>query len=536
MRVRFSILDESCPAQDKSYTEVQELQIESTSAKDCNSPAINADDHLQEKNALLRTRDYSPVRYSLRTDWSDASHRTRREHLRKAEQGVQPVLYAIAPGQEDKVLKDLINRLAIDQSGDIKHEESIQAFVEAYSLAKDKATKEQILSIIVDKFTHNEINMWLPEVSKYRLEQAKKHLLSFGRGQRPPEVKRYRTAMTLPKVDHFIEFISSPHFVQDVAYGTRKLKLSSGETIRMPNVVRNLISSRIIQQYTAYCKEIGFDSLGERELYKVLESCPAQQRKALQGLDNTSADGTRGIEKLEAIVRTLGERGKSSQWVSTWIDCLSKYRKYLKYSYRLNVSTSSRCADHCSVFALSDPTSDAYSETCDHDHDMDCTECGMLEEIENEIKASFLCSDVTFYSSDEKDDLIHDVEMCFNAIRAWKCHLLRAVHQDKARTDAMESWLKDSSSIFITQDFAMKFLPRRFKEAQVDWFGKRGISWHISYCVRKLDENEEYEVTVYSHVFRETISQNSEVVAGVIRHPIRRKEEARGVAPGLLPQ
>ncbi|XP_022106797.1 uncharacterized protein LOC110987942 isoform X2 [Acanthaster planci] len=31
----------------------------------------------------------------------------------------------------------------------------------------------------------------------------------------------------------------------------------------------------------------------------------------------------------------------------------------------------------------------------------------------------------------------------------------------------------------------MKYLPRRFREAQQDWFGKKGISWHMTVAVMK---------------------------------------------------
>jgi hypothetical protein len=80
------------------------------------------------------------------------------------------------------------------------------------------------------------------------------------------------------------------------------------------------------------------------------------------------------------------------------------------------------------------------------------------------IKTSFTDQSVVFQSEDEKNDMLHDVDISFEAILAWKCQLLRAVHQDKARAQALEEWLSDSTKVFITQDFAMKFLPRRFKE------------------------------------------------------------------------
>ena len=115
------------------------------------------------------------------------------------------------------------------------------------------------------------------------------------------------------------------------------------------------------------------------------------------------------------------------------------------------------------------------------------------------------------------------MQVSLESIYVWKRHLLRAVHQDRTRQEVLDE--VDSSKIFITQDFAMKFLPRHFKKPQMEWLGKRGISWHISHCVRRTSSNE-CEVSVYSHLFRQSISQNSEGFAAVMRHTLH-EEEAR---------
>ena len=186
---------------------------------------------------------------------------------------------------------------------------------------------------------YNDIRKLLPEVTDYKLHQAKRHVLTHGRGQLLPTITKYRTGVTLPKIDHFIGFISDPNFVQEVACGTRKLKLSSGEKIEIPNVVRNIITSRILKQYMAYCKETGFECLSTWELYRILKFCPAKQKQALQGLDNTSADGLRSIECLEDIARKLSERGRSLEWVRKTIDGLTNLKRYLKSTYRLLFSS-----------------------------------------------------------------------------------------------------------------------------------------------------------------------------------------------------
>ena len=64
-----------------------------------------------------------------------------------------------------------------------------------------------------------------------------------------------------------------------------------------------------------------------------------------------------------------------------------------------------------------------------------------------------------------------------------KAHRLRSVRQDKARTDILLDL--DETSVLITQDWAMKFLPLKYRKS--DWFGKRGISWHISVVAWKKE-------------------------------------------------
>ena len=63
-------------------------------------------------------------------------------------------------------------------------------------------------------------------------------------------------------------------------------------------------------------------------------------------------------------------------------------------------------------------------------------------------------------------------------IEAWKAHLLRSVNQDEARLDVLNG-LKEQE-VPVVFDWAMKFLPRKYCESQADWYGKCGISWHIS--------------------------------------------------------
>ena len=46
-----------------------------------------------------------------------------------------------------------------------------------------------------------------------------------------------------------------------------------------------------------------------------------------------------------------------------------------KSVYKSHLGPEEPCADHCTVFALSDPVEDNFSGECCHDHNQACSEC-----------------------------------------------------------------------------------------------------------------------------------------------------------------
>ena len=93
--------------------------------------------------------------------------------------------------------------------------------------------------------------------------------------------------------------------------------------------------------------------------------------------------------------------------------------------------------------------------------------------------------DEDYIPLEEKEEMKFIVTQAKKNIEAWKAHLLRSVNQDQARLDILDNM--DDTSVLVILDWAMKFIPRRYRESQADWFGKRGISWHVSVAMRKID-------------------------------------------------
>ena len=88
-------------------------------------------------------------------------------------------------------------------------------------------------------------------------------------------------------------------------------------------------------------------------------------------------------------------------------------------------------------------------------------------------------------------------------------HTARSINQDSARVDVLESL--DESSVFVVQDWAMKYLPRKYRESQTDWFGKRGIPWHISVAFRKVSDH--LQMLTFAHIVQPCCQDSCAVLA-----------------------
>ena len=224
----------------------------------------------------------------------------------------------------------------------------------------------------------------------------------------------------------------------------------------MPNVVRTVTRSTMVHQYLQHCSQEQFTPLCQRTLFKILEVREASQRKSLQGLDNTAADGAVGFESLEKIVDVLDTLGASKTWCCETKKLLNDCKRYLKTDYRVHCQDShSSCPDHCRDYTLSDGKDKAFSVTCNHTHDVLCNQCeslnSVLKDIENQIKSS----SILFYSDDQKEDLLHDWKKSKECIYNWKSHILRSIHQESAKQSVLHN-LKPTEAL-ITLFLAVIF-------------------------------------------------------------------------------
>ena len=140
----------------------------------------------------------------------------------------------IVPGETKTLLSSLVKseleESAIDSS-------LTKCLAECYHNADYWSSGRQILSIMADKVNFKDLQRWIPNLSRYRFNIARHHLLLHGRGANVQPVKGKRMYIAPEKLDHFLSLITSTHIIQDLPFGEKTLKLSTNTEIKVPDVV-----------------------------------------------------------------------------------------------------------------------------------------------------------------------------------------------------------------------------------------------------------------------------------------------------------
>lgn len=437
-----------------------------------------------------------PLESQLTSTWEEAEPKDKNIYKDIASDACRAVCELIAPKDGQKLFEE-IKREPTGPTDDLI------ALMCAYRDAQTRNVKMQILSIYAYRHTMKKLQAFHEPYEKLSMRQiklARSHAQKKGPGSAVPKMVHHRVRLDTHKVDHFIDFINRPYFYQDVAFGTRTLTLDEGSKMTMPNIIRTVTRSTMVMQYQQYCKEEAFEPISRSTMYRILEVREASQRKSLCGLDNISAEGVSAFGRLSAIMDELCEVGANKEDMTSLQNRLNDGMKYLKTTFKRDcMADESECADHCRRFALSDPNDQNLKQKCSHSsHYLSCKHCQELKLVLDEIEASIKNHPSNLYGTEQRDDLMYDFSASKSKIFAWKCHLIRGVNQEQAKQEAIRNLTSNSALIVI--DWAMKFNQMWYREKQSEWYGKRGLSWHISSVVTYDVLSKTTRVLSYAHL------------------------------------
>jgi len=120
----------------------------------------------------------------VKKDWDLMEERTKRRHVSEATTVMNCVFNTIA-GNDSEKLKTAVNQNIGRPSSIVAgncNSTYLQALADSYHSASGWDTKRQIPSIMADLTTFDEIQQFIPGLTRYRFNVARKHILLEGRG------------------------------------------------------------------------------------------------------------------------------------------------------------------------------------------------------------------------------------------------------------------------------------------------------------------------------------------------------------------
>ncbi|CAF3924051.1 unnamed protein product, partial [Rotaria sp. Silwood1] len=432
-------------------------------------PSID-EEKLKEQIAALNSflaACSSKRKVHVTTSYKDLSHRVKLRYIGIAKFIFKSVTSVLAQNDADIYMQDTIDDLNNEESNivlDGNFRQIMSGVSEAYHNSESWQSRREILSIVAPKITLKLIQLFIPGLTSGRFTAARLHAKKYSLGSRVEETTKVVQRFDDHQVAHFLDFIISPHVCTDMPFGEKVLKLLSGIELFIPNTIRNMGPTRIIDQYLLYCEEMcsDFEPLGKSSLFTILDACKASTRKSLQGINYFAAEAG---EAFDGIRKMIEDKVALHNDSARLIENLKRARFYLKSDYKVHVARSSNIADHCCVYALSDPEKRDFAQDCDHEHNESCAECSNLTRTLNEIER-------LLEETEEDEELLHRTLKKFRsyreAIEAWKAHLLRSINQDLCRENLLDKLSNDE--IYLNLDWAMKFLPVKSREPQSEFF------------------------------------------------------------------
>jgi hypothetical protein len=184
----------------------------------------------------------------------------------------------IASDDADMLMRDSFSDVEGEDSSivlDGNFRQIMSGISEAYTSAESWQSRREVLSIVAPKISLKLMQLFVPGLTSGRFSAARLHAKKYGVGSRVETIPKVVQRFDDCQIAHFVDFIVSPHVCTDLPFGEKVLKLSSGIELFIPNTIRNMGVTRIIDQYLLYCKAMcsDFEPLGKSSLFTILETC-----------------------------------------------------------------------------------------------------------------------------------------------------------------------------------------------------------------------------------------------------------------------
>ncbi|PAV78917.1 hypothetical protein WR25_01905 [Diploscapter pachys] len=417
------------------------------------------------------------------------------------------IIYTMAPDSPDEYGRQLTVCMMDKRAtrADLNIDRLLDKMAKLFNMAESRAERINALAVFADCFSIVRLRIHIPSLSNYIFYEAKRWSHLTGGFMKEEQFSRIR--FNPRAITTFIHFITDSSQMVQLPFGTRRIKFEDGTVEEIGDVMRKNSASYTIQLFEKYLRDTDqvHLTMSRPFLFKLLKVCSASPRRSYTCVDSYVAEAYESFNELDEILSNWSRFDLFDEtWTKNMRKALTDSRLYISNDYRLRCKTISRVNDHCTRYSLSDPDKPDLADRCNegpdaHEHDMACPECERTKSTFTELIDA--ANNIIKNLSDELNRKPNDpnllatleqleldrwtINSATKVVNELKKHQMRCAQSSRARTTIVDNL--EEKTCLITMDFGMRYIPRKFMEKQVDFFGKKGKSYMVAHVLCKFE-------------------------------------------------
>ena len=199
-------------------------------------------------------------------------------------------------------------------------------------------------------------------ISRRLFHHARAHAAAWGPGRVAPSRRVFRLRVNRTRFEDAFRFISDLENMQQVAFGTKDLRLDDGTVISIPGTMRIALREYMWKRYKNSTPEPG--RLSRSAFIQMATWGTGAQQKSLAGLDNISQRcGEENFDTMEDACKKMIDSNRELASYKSMTGRIRAFEQFLKKEYVGHVETSSTVASHC-IRRLTGGEEHGFSATC----------------------------------------------------------------------------------------------------------------------------------------------------------------------------
>ena len=300
-------------------------------------------------------------------------------------------------------------------------------------------------------------------------------------------------------------------------------------------VIRAIENEELSRQIAAMLSQKGYAKIPSRStILKILSSMPASPSRMMRGINATVEESREAFQTLSGLLKDLApcaiQTGNyTEEDFENLTDALAAAEKYYKSHFVLNLRKHSKIGSHCLSHALSDEKRDDFSSPCDEEHTDICENCMIVPDLIQVLEGVLqtLKDFDNFPENLSFEEAQFDLHDAHQRILNLKSHLMRN-HVSQIQWESLIKE-KNPKKAFMTMDWAMKGLPKKFRESTRDWYAQAGWSWQLlayQRCFSDASDRGQVETNVHCAVLNDHSLQDSQSVLAILKSSLELYKKA----------